>query len=825
MMALLNQFVLAAIFFLGSIGTTTAQDSKGKEFWICFPGNQQSLSTELYITAFQSSIVKVEVPGIGFSQTVTVPSTGIQLVTLPGNVQVQSKFIADKKGIHITASTEITVYGMNAVTSSTDAFLAYPVDAIGKEYYVMAYSKDFSYALPSQATIVATEDKTNITIISSLTDAGFDKGIPKDIMLDKGEVYQLRSNIDGADFTGTKILADKSVSVFGGAQCTNLSDGLRACDHLVEQIPSLNTWGKKFITVPLATRLKGDVFRFLAQKDSTAVSINGVVVDSLDAGEFFETILNSNTYNSISSSKPILAAQYSRSSQADNVVSDPFFALLTPEEQYLSDYTISAGTKNILNNYLNITASATAKDNIKIDGKNVDAFLWKLIPGTTSYGAQVPVQTGVHSVSGKYPFGLLVYGFGTYDSYGYSGGQSFFPLPAVNKLTVLPKTDTKTITIEQCFTAVVRNTLNMLVAGARVEFKIIGANKETAGYAISDSLGNAVFCYTGMHTGSDKVRATLANESDDALMIWSDTCKITTTVNKTEPVCLGSANGAINLSIINAVPPLAYLWSTGSQAQDISGLKAGTYSVLIKDKNGCKDSVSVTLTDPPAIRTLNLITPNPTVTGQLRNIVYRGYGPQTVAISLRVYGGVPPFTFNWGAYGNTPSVNVSPLFTTTYTCVIKDSRGCTKVSNITVNVVDVRCGINNSQVLLCRKKPGTSITETICVDPSSVPGYLDQGAILGPCENLSRPVLNTETAVVFPNPANNYLEVEWKMIDNRNDVMINVVDAKGMVMMSVNGGIDQHKKIDITQLQNGFYLLQIVGSNRSTLTSRFIVKK
>ena len=413
---LLKRLVLAGLIFLVSIYTASAQDNKGKEFWICFPGNQQSLSTELYITATQSSIVKVEVPGIGFSQTITVPAGGIQLVTLPADVQVQSKFIAEKKGVHVTASNEVTVYGMNAVTGSTDAFLAYPIDAIGKEYYVMAYSKDFSYALPSQATIVATEDKTNITIVSSLTDAGFRTGVPKNIKLDKGEVYQLRSNIDGADFTGTKVIADKPVSVFGGAQCTNVSDGVRACDHLVEQMPALDSWGKKFITVPLATRLKGDVFRFLAQKDGTSVSVNGAVVANLNAGHFFETLINSNTYNSITSNQPILVGQYSRSSQADNVVSDPFFTLVTPSEQYITDYVISAGTKNILNNFLNISASENAIKDIKLDGAVIDSLLWKPVPGTTFFGAQVPVKTGVHSISGKLPFGLIVYGFGLYDS-------------------------------------------------------------------------------------------------------------------------------------------------------------------------------------------------------------------------------------------------------------------------------------------------------------------------------------------------------------------------------------------------------------------------
>lgn len=118
------------------------------------------------------------------------------------------------------------------------------------------------------------------------------------------------------------------------------------------------------------------------------------------------------------------------------------------------------------------------------------------------------------------------------------------------------------------------------------------------------------------------------------------------------------------------------------------------------------------------------------------------------------------------------------------------------------------------------------MTETICVDPSSVPGYLDQGAILGACEELSRPTnVLTEAAVVFPNPATNFLDVEWTMVNNSNDVMINIVDTKGLVLMSVKGGAGNRKKIDISRLHNGFYMLQIVGANKSNLTSRFLVRK
>lgn len=828
---LVKQLVLTGMFFLTFFTKAAAQDSKGKEFWICFPGNQQSLSTELYITSVQSSAVTVEIPGIGFNKTVTVPAGGIQVVALPADVQVQSKFIAEKKGVHVTASNEVTVYGMNAVTSSTDAFLAYPLDAIGKEYYVMAYNKDFSYALPSQATITATVNNTQVTIISSLSDGGFKAGVPKNITLNKGEVYQLRSNIDGADFTGTKIIADKPVSVFGGAQCTNISDGVRACDHLVEQMPALNSWGKKFITVPLATRLKGDVFRFLAQKDGTSVSVNGALVAKLEAGSFFETILSSNTYNSITATQPILVGQYSRSSQADNVVSDPFFALVTPEEQQLSDYVISAGTKNILNNYLNISATESAMQSIWIDGASIDADLWKPIPGTDSYGAQVPVTTGVHRVVGDLPFGLMVYGFGTYDSYGYSGGQAFTPQKLATNVALLPKFDSKTITSQQCFTATVKDKQNVPVAGVKVDFSVNGATGETGGSAYTDTAGNAVFCYQGISTGTDKVKATVDGETDKSIMTWLDTCKMSTSFIKTDPVCKDESNGSIDLSVANAAAPVTYLWSNGSQTQDISGLQSGAYTVYVKDKNGCKDSATVTLMNPALLRSLNILTPNPTVQGQLRNTIYRGYGPQTVALAIKVSGGVAPYTYNWGSLGTAASVNVSPVTTTTYNCLVKDSRGCTKNISIKVTVVDVRCGTSNTNVLLCRKKPGTSTTETICTDPASVQGYLDQGAILGACEEMSRPLWNstngaaTDAVVVFPNPAANYLDVDWRLINNRNDVVLNVVDAKGLVVMSVKSGSLTRRRLDISRLGNGFYVLQVAGSGQSTPTSRFVVKK
>jgi len=42
-------------------------------------------------------------------------------------------------------------------------------------------------------------------------------------------------------------------------------------DHIVEMIPPVDTWGKEFVTVPLAKRTVGDKFRVIAARDNTQV--------------------------------------------------------------------------------------------------------------------------------------------------------------------------------------------------------------------------------------------------------------------------------------------------------------------------------------------------------------------------------------------------------------------------------------------------------------------------------------------------------------------------------------------------------------------------
>ncbi|MBP6871929.1 MAG: Ig-like domain-containing protein [Bacteroidales bacterium] len=513
--------ILSVLLLVGAVSPSPvkAQTSQGTDFWICFPANTSSGARELYITAGAAASVNIQIPGLGYSNLVNIPAGTLATVTLPGTVDVSSNGTADNKGIHITSDNPVTVYGMNQATATTDAFLALPVDALGTDYLVMGYTRDASFVLYAQMTIVATQDNTSLTITPTATGGGFTAGVPGNVVLNQGQVFQLRSNAVGADYTGSHVVSDKPVAVFGGNECTNISGSLRACDHLVEQMVPTSGWGRSFLTVPLATRLAGDVFRVLAQQAGTQVSVNGSVVANLNYGQFHEMILASNTYNRITSNNPILVGQYSRSSDADGVTSDPFFALVPPDEQFLNNYIISAGTGNIPNNYLNITSPTANTGTVLVDGNPV--VNWTPIPSTTFSGAQVSINNGIHTITSNLPIGLLVYGFGNYDSYGYIGGQAFAAVATINALDLTPTTGTAGINNLRCWEAEVTDSNGDPVSGIRVDFTITGANPG-AGFAFTDANGIATYCYTGTNAGQDVIVATTGALADTAQFTWTD---------------------------------------------------------------------------------------------------------------------------------------------------------------------------------------------------------------------------------------------------------------------------------------------------------------
>jgi hypothetical protein len=69
-----------------------------------------------------------------------------------------------------------------------------------------------------------------------------------------------------------------------------------------------------------------------------------------------------------------------------------------------------------------------------------------------------------------------------------------------------------------------------------------------------------------------------------------------------DPQCFGYANGSIDLTIREGSAPYRYEWSNGATTEDIAGLSNGEYTVLILDRNNCRNYRRFTLTDPAPVK-------------------------------------------------------------------------------------------------------------------------------------------------------------------------------------------------------------------------------
>ncbi|MFM7339665.1 MAG: IgGFc-binding protein, partial [Bacteroidota bacterium] len=224
-------------------------------------------------------------------------------------------------------------------------------------------------------------------------------------------------------------------------------DELTSRDHIVEQLPSVDTWGRTAIVVPFpkpynATNLSQDIYRVLAAYDSTDIMINGVKTTTLSKGGMYQSVLT--TPQVISSNKSIIVAQYKKTSgtqgnQGTDYNGDPFMMLVPPSDQFQDNYRfVSIQAINFANNvfinqgydeqWITIVMPNTAVSNTRFDGQLITVLPGtNVIPisGTNFSYSWLRVGDGVHSVTADERVGIYAYGYGRANSYGYVGGMSF----------------------------------------------------------------------------------------------------------------------------------------------------------------------------------------------------------------------------------------------------------------------------------------------------------------------------------------------------------------------------------------------------------------
>ena len=426
--------------------STAATNSNYKEFYVAFFGNYDLQATYyLYVTTPERQLVSftINAPGTRYNANGTV-QYGLATTLAFDSSEYELGSTSDRrKGIIVRAEAdgEITVYGGNLRQHASDSFLSLPKQSDQRQriykYIVASYSRFGSSH--SSVAIVAQYSDTLVSVtptVDTMIDTTFTPaGTTTSIALQEAETF-LIANVN--DLTGLTVVSDKPLAVLSGHECTNIPSSVVACDPLVEQVPPVYSWGRQFATAPLKGRQAYDVFRVLASEDSTVVVVtctsSNTNTHQLGEGNFAEFNVPSNQYCFIQGSANILVLQYSAGFAADAATGDPTMIIVPAITQYGNQYSLPTiqASHITFTHYMNIFIPTPFYQLDQIFLNNQPLSSYGLTFTTIArdgvpqvYAAQVNLTEGVHTLYHTDAFatlGVIMYGFGTYSSYGHPGG-------------------------------------------------------------------------------------------------------------------------------------------------------------------------------------------------------------------------------------------------------------------------------------------------------------------------------------------------------------------------------------------------------------------
>jgi hypothetical protein len=569
------------------------RSTKGADIWMTFlyqsittSGDDPNFNT-VVLAADTDAEVQLEYsvyPGYdnGYIQTNYLHVTGGQTLSVPltlgfGYDDLLNNLVTTN-AVHISANVPVTAYGFTRDSWSADGYQALPTAMLGTNYIVLSYAGYYS-----TFALLATEDNTHVTVTPTVDIDGWSAGETRELVLQRGQTYrtQKSSQISGiVDFTGTTIVSDKPVAVYGGDTIAFVPTNCPWGDFLIEQMPPVNIWGQHFATMPLDGRSGGDTFRCLASQDGTQVSINGKVMATLGHGQFYEQIIDGPSI--ILATKPILVAQYANGSTYDGMLGDPFMMLIVPVEQYggncLLDALSLVGSRHYWEDpgwntvdgvdyisYMNLIVYGQGTNDVWLDGQSVSADLFQKIGGSEYYGAQVAISNGTHSVSSAFPIQACVYGWSYTESYAYSSGFNTDIMEDDTQVALTQTTAYAVVGQKKTAMAKVTNGRGLPIADVEVPFRVLGTNQADAWIRTARN-GIARFTYTGTNSGIDIISVNLGSLTNSVTNTWlmpggNQTPMVFTT--NTQPVQAGLNIQLMGTVIDDGLPagaPLKVRW-------------------------------------------------------------------------------------------------------------------------------------------------------------------------------------------------------------------------------------------------------------------------
>lgn len=139
--------------------------------------------------------------------------------------------------------------------------------------------------------------------------------------------------------------------------------------------------------------------------------------------------------------------------------------------------------------------------------------------------------------------------------------------------------------------------------------------------------GTAGYTYSWMTGGTTDTEGNLIAGTYQVVVTDQNGCTSTTNAVVAEPTVIATSStttnelsgndGTIDLTVTGGTPGYTFAWDNGATTEDLSGLAAGDYTVMVTDANGCTFSITITVSssvglfDPIAGGQVINVYPNP----------------------------------------------------------------------------------------------------------------------------------------------------------------------------------------------------------------------
>jgi len=160
----------------------------------------------------------------------------------------------------------------------------------------------------------------------------------------------------------------------------------------------------------------------------------------------------------------------------------------------------------------------------------------------------------------------------------------------------------------------------------------------------------------------------------DTIIVLEPTLLVASASMVADVNCFGGTDGAASASAAGGAGNYVYTWnSTPTQvSQNATNLPAGTFIVAVMDGNGCVDTASVIISQPPQL------------TATVNTVMVSCNSLSDGTATVTPNGGVSPYTYSWVTTPVQTSQTATGLLEGTYSVTVTDNHGCTVSASGTV---------------------------------------------------------------------------------------------------------------------------------------------